>query len=108
MQFPAYVYEIKHEITGKSYVGISHNPKRRLYSHMYLLRRGKHPVEDMQTDYNEHGACFLFRVLEEIPTIDKRSREFAWQLKLHTLERHRGYNYKDPATKWCLPINGRT
>lgn len=107
MHFPAYVYEIRHEITGKSYVGISQNPKRRLSHHLHLLRMSKHPVEDMQSDYNKHGARFSFRILEEVPTRDKRSREFAWQLKLRTLERHRGYNYKDPSTNWCVPIPER-
>lgn len=104
MKLPAYVYELKHETTGKAYIGISHNPKRRLNQHLCLLRRGRHPVEDLQTDYNKHGEMFSFRILEEVLSIDKRSREFAWQLKLRTLERHRGYNYKDPVTNWCLPI----
>lgn len=104
MKFPAYVYELKHNSTGKAYIGISHNPKRRLSNHLCALRNGSHPVEDLQADYNTHGEDLSFRILEEILTEDKRNREFAWQLKLRTLERGRGYNYKDPVTRWCLPI----
>lgn len=99
MKFPAYVYELKHEITGKSYVGISHNPRQRLSNHLYGLRHGTHPVEDMQTDYDEYGEHFTFRILEYVPD-RSHNRELAWQIELHTLERHRGYNYKDPVTKW--------
>ena len=104
MKFPAYVYELKHNSTGKAYIGISHNPKQRLSNHLYALRHGSHPVEDLQADFNAHGEDISFRILEEILTKDKRGREFAWQLKLRTLERSSGYNYKDPVTRWCLPI----
>ena len=104
MKFPAFIYELRHNPTGKAYVGISHTPKRRWKSHLSALRRGAHPVEDMQADYNAYGENFTFRILEEVKSPGKRSREFAWQLKLRTLERQRGYNYKDPVTHWCLPL----
>lgn len=104
MKYPAYVYVITLEATGKQYVGLSSNVRRRISQHRSALRRGSHPVEDMQTDYNRAGGSISFCILEEVRTAAERCKEFKWQLLLKTLERNKGYNYKDPVTRWCLPI----
>ena len=52
MQSVASVYLIENKATGKVYVGVSKNCKRRIYQHLYLLKKGTHPNKDMQTDYN--------------------------------------------------------
>lgn len=57
MLLPAWVYVIRNEATGRSYVGISSNPKRRKKQHFWRLQAGKHPVEDMQTDFNKYGIA---------------------------------------------------
>jgi hypothetical protein len=104
MHYPAWVYSITLDATGKKYIGISHNPKKRLSAHLWALRHGKHPVEDMQADYNRFGSSISFHILEEVREQNERNKEFKWQLRLRTLERGRGYNYKDPVTNWCIPL----
>ena len=100
MRLPSWVYAIRHDITGKTYVGISCNPKRRLYQHLYRLRKGAHEVGDMQADYNKYGEHLTFSILEEVQTYQERNKEFKWQIRLNTLDRRYGYNYKDPVTSW--------
>lgn len=100
MRLPAKVYALRHEGTGKIYVGMSSRLKQRIQHHMSSLRIGKHPVEDLQFDYNNHGKEITVIVLDEVQDYDERKKEFAWQIKLRTLDRRYGYNYKDPVTKW--------
>lgn len=100
MKLPAKVYAIRHDITGKIYVGCTGNLRQRLCHHLASLRRGEHPVEDMQSDYNLYGEHYTISVLDEINQFSERHKEFKWQIKLGTLDRQRGYNYKDPVTRW--------
>ncbi|MBO7275499.1 MAG: GIY-YIG nuclease family protein [Clostridia bacterium] len=100
MKYPAWVYVLRNETNGKAYVGISSNPKRRKSTHLSDLRCGRHPVEDMQADFTRCGGRFSFTILERVDERSQRSAEFRWQIKLRTLNRHTGYNYKDPVTNW--------
>lgn len=108
MKLPKWVYALTLDATGKTYIGMTQAPTLRYKQHLQRLRAGTHPVEDMQTDYNVYGGAVSFRVLDKVETWADRRKEFQWQLKLHTLDRSRGYNYKDPVTNWCLPISGST
>lgn len=96
MKYPAWVYALTNEVTGRTYVGITSSPSRRRSSHLSALRRKKHPVEDMQADYDKYGDVFTFRILEHVPVRSFYNAEFAWSMKLRTYEREYGYNYKDP------------
>lgn len=100
MKYPAWVYVLRNETNGKAYVGISSNPKRRKSTHLSDLRGGRHPVEDMQADFNR-GGRFSFTILERV---EERGQipnpEFYWQIKLRTLNRSTGYNYKDKSAGW--------
>ena len=96
MKLPMVVYIIKNEVTGKIYVGRSSNLKVRVQQHMNLLRRGMHPVEDMQADFDEYGDHFRVIVIDKIETYGDRSKEGQWQKRLNTLDRRYGYNYRDP------------
>ena len=107
MKLPKWVYAITLEATGKIYVGMTQDPAQRYRHHTYLLRKGKHPVEDMQADYNTYGGPVTIRVLDKVETPEEKGKEFGWQLNLRTLERGQGYNYKDPVTNWCLPLPER-
>ena len=75
MKLPMVVYIIKNEVTGKIYVGRSSNLKVRVQQHMNLLRRGMHPVEDMQADFDEYGDHFRVIVIDKIETYGDRSKE---------------------------------
>lgn len=69
---------------------------------MNLLRRGKHPVEDMQNDYNTYGEVFEGIILEEFSPKDFDGitrKEGYWQHAFNTKDRSKGYNYKDVSNK---------
>lgn len=57
-------------------------------------------MEDLQADYNRYGENFIISLLDEVSCYAEKNKEFTWQIKLGTLDRRRGYNYKDPVTKW--------
>lgn len=100
MKLPATVYAIRNEVTRKIYVGRSANPKRRLQYHMSLLRRGEHPVADMQADFDDYGEHFRFFILDKIEKYADRGKELDWQKRLNTLDRRYGYNYQDSVVTW--------
>lgn len=59
------VYIIRNETNGKNYVGSSADVIGRLRHHELLLMHGKHPIPEMQKDFdgNDH---FSFDVLEVV------------------------------------------
>ena len=88
------VYMICHNQTGRKYIGQSGNAERRIKYHMTLLRAGKHPVEDMQKDFDEFGDNYTVSILGSNaghPTLEIEMME-----KHGTCIRGNGYNYKDP------------
>lgn len=95
MKLPSKVYAIQHLITKKTYIGRSAEPENRYLSHLYALRRGAHPVEDLQADFNKYGEHLAFTILDNIQNFDEREKEFQWMEKLRTYDRRYGYNYKD-------------
>ena len=103
MKYPAWVYIITHNPTGKKYVGISSNPRKRISCHLSCLRNGKHPVEDMQSDYYQYGGDYSFQIVSEVKAYDpRRNWELHWQLETRSLEREHGYNYKDPTARYLI------
>lgn len=89
------VYAITHNPTGKAYVGSSKDAINRMKAHIWALRRGSHPVKDMQADYEAYGEDYTFTILDEIYSFDDREREYEWMEKLKSNVRGLGYNYKD-------------
>lgn len=112
MKIPRKIYAIKHNITGRIYIGSSRNVESRFKSHIGQLRIGKHPVADMQSDFNEFGENFSFFVLDEIKNYEERAKEYEWMRKLETNVRGKGYNYKDMVftkeSKYLVTFNGET
>jgi hypothetical protein len=100
MKFPRTVYAIQCGSNGKMYIGSTTNWKRRRSQHLYLLRRGEHPVEDLQKDFSENPETFTFSVLNIVMNRESPGSEFAYQLRYKTLFRSCGYNYKDPSARW--------
>ena len=89
------VYAIQHNNTKRIYIGSSINPEERYMSHIYSLRKGNHPVEDMQEDFNKYGENLSFYILDECHGYEERKKEYEWMRKYNTTHRGVGYNYKD-------------
>ncbi len=85
------VYVIRHKVTDRMYVGSSKNVNRRISAHINALRRGKHPVEDMQKDFDIYGENYIFEIFEET------DHKFEYRLmdRYNSRIRGIGYNYKD-------------
>ena len=99
MNFPRKVYLIRHENTGRIYIGSSSNPERRFSKHLYNLKSGNHPVEDMQEDFNKYGSNFTFTIIDEISNPSEAKKEYQWMKEFKSYIRGVGYNYKDYAMK---------
>lgn len=96
------VYMITNSVTGRKYIGSSHNVEYRMHTHLLLLRRGKHSVEDMQEDFDRYGEeSFVFFPLFEKANkgkdYEKSDLEHFLKDVLRTHDRKYGYNYKDNA-----------
>ena len=99
MNYPRKVYLIRHENTGRIYIGSSSNPERRFSNHLYNLKSGNHPVEDMQEDFNKYGSNFTFTIIDEISKPSEAKKEYQWMKEFKSCIRGVGYNYKDHAMK---------
>ena len=93
------IYALRHEPTKRIYIGSSARPGARYRCHLSLLRNGKHPVGDMQADYDAHGEDYSLYILEEVSAKEHRAKEFAWMEKYQSYIRGNGYNYRDRTAK---------
>ena len=98
MKYPRKVYAIRHNITNKVYIGSSNNVDKRLYDHMSALKSGRHPVGDMQKDYNKYGDNYTFTILDVIKNKSEKNKEYEWAQRYQSNLREIGYNYQDQ--KW--------
>lgn len=91
------VYALRHNPTGKIYVGSTHNLDSRLREHMIALRNNRHTVPDMQRDYNKYGEDYSVCVLEDyLPENNVKTKiEALYMTILGTRDRSKGYNYLD-------------
>ena len=92
------IYMIRHNMTGRMYIGRSKRPDERTKHHFVLLRAGKHPVEDMQKDFDEYGDDFSITILCDSTRYDNNS-EIEMMEKYRSCVRGIGYNYNDPHIK---------
>lgn len=99
MTLPAKIYAIRHNVTGKIYIGRSASPAERYRHHLNRLRRGAHSVEDMQRDFDLYGEDYTFRILDEVRCGEPTGKEAHWMHVYQTRDRRYGYNYKDQTTK---------
>jgi group I intron endonuclease len=58
------IYCITNNRNGKKYVGQSVDVSRRIHQHFSQLRKGEHPNEAMQKDFNTDGHFFQVTYLE--------------------------------------------
>lgn len=97
MNFPRVIYALRHESTGKIYVGSTANLHQRILKHANDLRRGIHQVPDFQADYDQHKNKELtVTVLDTATNWEEHFREYEWMDRYQTNDRKRGYNYMDP------------
>lgn len=104
MRLPRQVYALQHNVTKKMYIGSSADPENRYCGHIGQLRKHKHPVEDLQDDYDKYGEDFSLFILDDINVISESHKETDWMKKYNTLERGKGYNYKDRHAKVGLRV----
>lgn len=98
MNYPRKVYAIRHNVTNRVYIGSSCRVDRRFHQHISDLRCHRHPVEDMQADFDQYGDDFTLTILDHISKRADNDREYDWMKKNQSYVRGVGYNYKDP--KW--------
>lgn len=98
MRFPRKVYAIRHNVTNRVYIGSSCHIDKRFNEHLSALRSHRHPVEDMQADFDKYGDDFTLTVLDHIATEADRNKEYEWMQKNQSYIRGVGYNYND--RKW--------
>lgn len=96
MVLPRTIYAIQHNVTKRIYIGSSADVEKRYMHHIWLLRAGKHTVEDMQDDFIKYGEDFSLFELEEITEYKDRFKEYEWMEKYNSYRRGIGYNYNDP------------
>lgn len=92
------IYVIKNTINNRVYVGRSSQPETRWKAHIAKLRRGCHPVEDLQFDFDQFGEdVFDFKIIEIVDPKNsyKTYKEYKWMQKLRSTDRATGYNYND-------------
>lgn len=104
MEFESYIYKIECKANKKVYIGKTFNPERRWKLHINSLRRGKHPIEDLQRDYERYGeSAFAFSLIcrsahtcidgiRNIDSIEEKRQMEHYKSYL----RECGYNYRDP------------
>ena len=83
------VYAIKHETSGRCYVGSSVSVRGRLNQHKVQLERGQHHSRYLQNAWNKYGAqAFTAVLLEKVEDRDTLAvREQAW---IDALDSYRG------------------
>ena len=99
----ACVYALRHNITGRVYVGCSRNVERRINEHLKLLEFGKHTVDLMQDDYDKYGKNYSYFILfEAYASYDAFMMEKNFMSLLDTRNPQKGYNYKDWSNNFSL------
>lgn len=97
MKLPRTVYALRHDATGKMYIGSTANPRQRLLKHINRLKNGTHNSKQLQADYDRHADKSLTLILlDEIKTFDERGKEYEWMEVYNTFDATNGYNYADP------------
>lgn len=96
------VYAVQHKATGRIYVGSTKQKdiSNRIMQHIWMLRRGEHPIELMQEDFNRYGENYDFFNLGEYKEYAdnnyvSRQKEYDYMEKFGTDNPAVGYNYND-------------
>lgn len=97
MKLPRTIYALRHEATGKVYIGSTAQPRQRFLKHCNRLKNGTHNSKQFQSDYDRHDDKSLTLVeLDVVQNFDERYKEYEWMKAYNTFDPARGYNYADP------------
>lgn len=87
------VYGVLCTANGKWYVGQTMNLHKRKLAHMTSLATGKHPIDEMRSDFVRYGAsCFEFHVLAETHPDNLLHEESVWIKRKNSANPDCGYN----------------
>ena len=95
MKFPRTIYAIKHNQTKRIYIGSTAELEKRYRTHIYSLRKHKHPSKEMQKDFDLYGEDYTVFILGEIRNIDEKRKEYEMMKKYNTFDTAIGYNQGD-------------
>ena len=95
------VYAIRHNKTGRIYIGSSERVKWRIKEHLQTLRRHKCKNPLMQSDFDKYGEDYSFKKLDTISNQSENWKEYYWMLYFRTIDEKFGYNYRDSHIKRC-------
>lgn len=95
------IYTITCSENGKVYVGKAQNFNTRKNKHWSALQQNEHANVHLQNAWNKYGAeAFTFAIVEVCPDRKERAiREAEVARDLGAMNRHTGFNLKDPATE---------
>lgn len=92
-----HIYALRNTITGRVYVGRTHNVDFRIQQHMSRLKSGTHQNKLMQMDYDLYGNCsFRYETLYSAENLTRTRKEGEYMLRFKTYDKRYGYNYMDP------------
>ena len=94
--YPKTIYAIQHNVTKRIYIGSTCKIDRRYKNHISALRKGTHPVEDMQEDFDKYGEDFSLYELGVIDGFENKHLEYSYMTEYESYKRGKGYNYNDP------------
>ena len=93
------MYAIKHNLTGRIYVGATEDIKNRLTQHFQALKSNRHQSKEMQEDFNSSGDDFSVYILfyGECEKSALMMMEKLFMTVFHSKDPSVGYNAQDKA-----------
>lgn len=88
------VYKIEQISTGKVYIGMTSDYKRRRTNHLWRLRNQKHSSVLLQRAFNKYGEeDFVFSIVEEIVCpVERQYKESVYFKKYDCRDPKKGFN----------------
>jgi len=87
------IYKIYNSFNGKVYVGkTKQSLYKRIYSHVFLLKKNKHYNKYLQSAWNIDGDSFEFSEIERCEGDNWAEREVFWIKKFKSRDENYGYN----------------
>ena len=103
MEAKGFVYALRHNPTGKIYVGCTRNVERRVNEHIKQLINNSHSIKAMQQDFDNYPFDYSYYVLfEAYAAYDAFMMEKHFMSLLGTRDPEKGYNYKDNSNEFSL------
>lgn len=98
--YPRVIYKITHTVTNRCYIGSTADFECRMKNHFNALKAHRHPVADMQQDFDKFGNHFSIEIIGEMQSISEFQKEYDAMEECLSFIRGLGYNYKDNHKRW--------